>query len=411
VIEDLEGFLFGSVRLFGAVTAAVSNFDILCTIALLKLRGLVGAERLPRIYRTASEPASEPALQSQPNAGEGGRVRKGAGQKNSEWGFTDLFDQISSRCAPRSEKLVRCNAQNELNRQHGLLNDRRSPWSFMSAVLRRFQPPAGEPQRPPRPPRPPLSHRPLLLASKGLIHEHAQVFEDFLGLIPHAKKEQSMPPSDFVHLEEIAGDRHCDVAAVFETRHRRVNRECYFWIARVPDGPSVNFFIEDAQSIKDLKLIGNCLKGSRPILQFDPGLEDGGVFSISANLLGRLFSVPFEEPRSKPFVDRTMIFLRVGDSIVMRHYQIQWGEGEALTVLAEVGPRVRLVPHFVLAGAFKGHKLWKNEGFISPYAELKAERREKAAARKRGRERQATREERRLQVPVLTDPNAGLFAE
>jgi ribosome biogenesis protein BRX1 len=220
-----------------------------------------------------------------------------------------------------------------------------------------------------------------------------------------------MAPNEFVHLDEIGTDRHCDTVAAFETRHRHVNAECYFWIARIPDGPSINFFVEDAQSIKDLQLIGNCLKGSRPILQFDPTLEDGGVYAIAGNLLKRLFSVPFQEPRSKPFIDRTMVFFKDGPVIVIRHYQIQWGEDQEQTVLAEVGPRVRLLPNFVLEGAFKGHKIWKNATFVSPYQEIKAERREKAEQRRRGRERQATKEERRQQIPTITDPNAGLFEE
>jgi ribosome biogenesis protein BRX1 len=278
----------------------------------------------------------------------------------------------------------------------------------MAAVLRRFKPPT---EKPAKPARHPLSHRPLLLASKGLIHEHWQVFQDFLDLIPHAKKEQSMSSFEFVNLDEIAMDRHCDIVAIFETRHRRVNSECYFWIVQVPEGPSINFFVQDAQSVKDLKLIGNCLKGSRPILQFDPKLEDDGVYSIASNLLKKLFSVPFEDPHSKPFVDRTMTFFLRENVIVIRHYQIQWGEGEKPTELAEVGPRAELLPNFVLAGAFKGHKIWKNEAFVSPYAELKAERRAKAEARKRARERQAIREERRMQVPSIEDPNADLFRE
>jgi hypothetical protein len=68
-----------------------------------------------------------------------------------------------------------------------------------------------------------------------------------------------------------------------------------------------------------------------------------------------------------------------------------------------------LLPVFVLAGVFRGHKIWKKEGFVSPYAEVKAERREKAELRKRSRDRKAVKEERKMNLPVIEDPNAGLF--
>jgi ribosome biogenesis protein BRX1 len=172
-------------------------------------------------------------------------------------------------------------------------------------------------------------------------------------MIPHAKKDQALRSSEFINLGNIASDRHCDTIGLFETRHRAVNGECYLWIARTPEGPSVNFFIEDAQCIRWLRLIGNCLKGSRPILQFDPALEDDGVYAVAKNLLFRLFAVPFQDPHSKPFVDRTMTFLRDGEAIVIRHYQIQWGDDGTTTELAEIGPRVRL-PEFRACGGLEG---------------------------------------------------------
>jgi hypothetical protein len=95
----------------------------------------------------------------------------------------------------------------------------------------------------------------------------------------------------------------------------------------------------------------------------------------------------------------------------MRHYQIQWGDDGAATELAEIGPRVRLLPTFVLAGVFKGHKIWKNVDFLSPYAQLKAERRAKAEQRKKAREVQASREEKKFRIPAIPHPHKGLFDE
>jgi ribosome biogenesis protein BRX1 len=276
----------------------------------------------------------------------------------------------------------------------------------MAAILRQFGPkPEKEKSYTPSP----MSHRPLLVSSKGLIRQHAEVFENLLDLVPHAKKDQSVRPEDFSSLDEIAADRHCDTDRIFETRHRRVVPECYFWISKVPEGPSISFFIEDAQSIQNLRFIGNCLKGSRPILQFDPGFDQTPSLSVAKSLLQRFFSVPFQERHSKPFVDRTMTFMLEGTTIVIRHYQIQWGEGEAETQLAEVGPRVRLSPVFILAGAFRGKKIWMDTDFTGPYKEVKKERREQAERKKIGREKQAQREEAKMNLPVIQDVNAGLF--
>lgn len=278
----------------------------------------------------------------------------------------------------------------------------------MSAILRQFAPKEDKHKAKTRPP---LTHKPMLLQTRGSIRQHAQVFENLRDLIPHAKREQSMNSKDFHVLDEIASDRFCDTIGAFETRHKKVSSECYFWIATCPSGPSINFFVRDAQSIESLRLIGNSLKGSRPILQFDPKFNDGGVLEIAKWSLQRLFSVPFEDPHSKPFVDRTMTFVVDGDVIVIRHYQIQWGENGEETELAEIGPRVELEPNYVLAGVFKGHKIWSNADFVSPYKELKAERRKKAELRNKAREKQAEREEKKMNLPVIEDPNAGLFVE
>jgi hypothetical protein len=128
---------------------------------------------------------------------------------------------------------------------------------------------------------------------------------------------------------------------------------------------------------------------------------------VAKRLLFCLFAVPFQDRHSKPFVDRTITFLRDGDTIVIRHYQIQWGDDGAATELAEIGPWVCLLPNFVLVGVFKGHKIWKNVAVRA----VEAERREKVEQRKRAREVQADREEKKLRVPAIPHPHKGLFDE
>ncbi|KAH0788678.1 Ribosome biogenesis protein BRX1 [Histomonas meleagridis] len=253
----------------------------------------------------------------------------------------------------------------------------------------------------------PMHHRPMVLGNKGLLHVHHQVLDDLFKLIPHAKKEGAVPPDEIHFLDTIASDRHCDTVVLFETRHRK-NPECYMWISSIPNGPSVSFYIKDAISVSQLRALGNCLKGSRPLIFFDPALDDNGIFSMSKILLRRMFSVPYQDPHSKPFVDQTLTFYKVDDTIMIRHYQIQWNDDEP-PMLMEIGPRVQLLPVLVLAGAFKGSKIWENPLFVSPYKKMKADRIKKAKRRMKERDIQAKREERRQNIPKQEDPMKGLF--
>lgn len=277
----------------------------------------------------------------------------------------------------------------------------------MSAVLRRFAPKTEE--KKPRTHQP-LAHKPLLLHNRGMIRQEAQVFDNFQACIPHAKSENSMTKKHYTELGEIAEDRRCDTIGMIETCHKRRIPEGYLWIAACPHGPSFNFYINDAQSIENLRLIGNAMKGSRPILQFDPKFDDGGVFELAKMSLQRLFSVPFQDKHSKPYVDRTMMFTIENGLIYIRHYQIQWGDGENDTDLAEIGPRVVLEPNFVLAGVFSGRKIWKNANFTGPYQEMVKEKRETAQRKNAMRDRQARKEEKKLSYPEIdNDPNHDLF--
>ena len=282
-----------------------------------------------------------------------------------------------------------------------------SDQSPMSALLRRF---AAKDEAETEPTT--LSgHKPIIAASKGLKYEYFSILEDFLKLIPHAKKGSSVPPNEVKFLDEIATDRHCDTVAFFESRHRGDNRECYFWISRVPEGPSYNFYLDGPVSINSLRTIGNCLKGSRPLLFFDPLFDGNDHLKMAKAMLNRLFSVPYQNKHSKPFVDRAMsFFIEENETITIRHYQIQW-EDDGSQRLVEVGPRVSLIPNFVLAGAFKGSKIWKNGTFVSPYKVNKEIRREKAIEKMKMRDRQAVKEEKKQKIPEIKDPMKGLFDE
>ena len=254
----------------------------------------------------------------------------------------------------------------------------------------------------------PFVHKPLILSGKQMVGKHFELMQDFLSILPHAKKEDRVSDDEFYFLDETAFDNHCDTVILFETRARKT--EPYLWIARCPDGPSITMFIEEEESIQALQLLGNCLKGSRPILLFDPSFDSDDspnslAFKIAKELFIRAFSVPFQDPRSKPFVDHTLSFFRNDNYIEIRHYQIHWDDESLL----EIGPRVTFRPISIFQGAFKGHKIWKDKTFISPNKLRKEEKKKKSEARNRERDHQAVREERKSKIEKPKNPMKGLF--
>ena len=248
-------------------------------------------------------------------------------------------------------------------------------------------------------------HRPMIVGNKGMIHATAEILDDVRKCIPHAKKDVKITQEDFKEMKEIASDMHCDTVALFETKH---HLEPYLWLADAANGPTICFFMEEGKSIYDLGLVGNPMKGSRPLLFFDPAFDKTNVLKLSRNLLQRLFEVPFNDKHSKPFVDRTMSFFTEDNKIIIRHYQIQWDTDP--TRLVEVGPRITLVPIFILADVFRGHKIWKNATWESPTAQRRDERKQSALAKQRNRDRDYENEVRLGKIEKPVDPHAGLFA-
>lgn len=57
----------------------------------------------------------------------------------------------------------------------------------------------------------------------------------------------------------------------FEARKRS---DLYLWLAKAPSGPSARFLCSNVHTMAELKLSGNHLKGSRPVLSFDAAFDE-----------------------------------------------------------------------------------------------------------------------------------------
>ena len=119
----------------------------------------------------------------------------------------------------------------------------------------------------------------------------------------------------------------------------------------------------------DLRLTGNCLLGSRPVLSFDAGFTAQPHLLVLKQLLASVFAPPKGHPRTKPFHDHVLSFSLLEGRVLVRHYQLvppaDRKKGDGVT-LVEIGPRFALVPIRLLSECFHGETLFANDAYVSP---------------------------------------------
>jgi ribosome biogenesis protein BRX1 len=173
----------------------------------------------------------------------------------------------------------------------------------------------------------------------------------------------------------------------------------------------------------EVKLTGNCLKGSRPLLSFDSVFDEQPHLQVIKSLFTQVFGSPKGHPKVKPFIDHVLSFFVADDRVWFRNYQIVYSTAESKTtqkepVLVEIGPRVVLQPIKVFesvsqflteqcnsmqcnapvltdrltdrltdclidllprSGSFSGATLWENSKWISPTAARAAMNKKRSA--------------------------------
>ncbi|KAG9508824.1 Ribosome biogenesis protein BRX1-like protein, partial [Fragariocoptes setiger] len=195
--------------------------------------------------------------------------------------------------------------------------------------------------------------RVLVLCSRGVTHQDRHLMLDMRKLIPHSKKECKFDKKDtLTALNELSIIDNCDKCIYFENRKGKL---LFMWASNVTGGPTVKFLVQGVHTMSDLKFVGNCLKGSRPILTFDSNFDKLPHLQLIKELFIQIFNVPFKHPKSQPFVDRVVTFSYLDNHIWFRNYQII---DEAEISLAEIGPRMILLPLLALSSSFHGRILW-----------------------------------------------------
>lgn len=86
---------------------------------------------------------------------------------------------------------------------------------------------------------------------------------------------------------EMAELGHCSKVVYFENRKRK---DLYMWLANVPRGPSAKFLVRNVHTMAELRMTGNCLKGSRPLLSFDETFDSSPQMQLVRELLTQVRS-------------------------------------------------------------------------------------------------------------------------
>ncbi|KAF2181789.1 Brix-domain-containing protein [Zopfia rhizophila CBS 207.26] len=230
--------------------------------------------------------------------------------------------------------------------------------------------------------------RVLILSSRGVTYRHRHLLQDLYSLMPHSRKEAKLDTKTKLYqLNELAELYNCNNVLFFEARK---GKDLYAWMSKAPNGPTVKMHLQNLHTMEELNFIGNCLKGSRPILSFDASFEKQAHLRVIKELFTQIFGVPKSSRKVKPFVDHVMGFTIADGKIWIRVYQISESEpgkkkptadGEMMDLdpalkkgkktemdvsLVEIGPRFVLTPIVILESSFGGPVIFENKEFVSP---------------------------------------------
>lgn len=196
--------------------------------------------------------------------------------------------------------------------------------------------------------------------------------KDILNLVPNTKSESKLERKETRDvITDICYERSCNNYLFFDC-HKHV--DLFMWLAKSPNGPSIKFQVKDIHTTQELKLTGNCLKYSRPLLSFDAKFDTEAHLKLAKEMFIHVFNTPKNHPKSKPFIDHVISFSYLNGQIFFRVYQVVNQEETLFTekddieklVLIEIGPRMTLQPIKIFAESLGGEAYWQNSKFITP---------------------------------------------
>lgn len=261
--------------------------------------------------------------------------------------------------------------------------------------------------------------RVLIFCSRGINSRFRHLMDDMRSLLPHHRTEiKHDTKRNLTEINEVCEFKGCNNCMFFEARKRK---DLYLWLCKTPNGPSVKFHVLNIHTMDELRLSGNCLKGSRPMLSFSGEFDMDPTLQLIKEIFTQIYGTPAGHPKSKPFVDHIMNFSLLDGKIWFRHFQIvdttqdpkeikrALKDGEETIKLVEIGPRFVLDLIKVFDGSFGGRTLVENPAYTTPTAERSAYMKglgSKYASRKKSQQERAERAEVNV---IPADPVRDVF--
>lgn len=230
--------------------------------------------------------------------------------------------------------------------------------------------------------------RVLVFSSRGPTAQFRHLLDDVRNMLPHHKKEVKLDArEDLRCINEICEIKSCNSSLFFEYRK---HKDLFLWVSKTPQGPSAKFHVFNVHTIDEMKLTGNCLKGSRAVLSFDAAFDDTPHLKLLKEMFTQIFGTPMGHPKSKPFIDHVITFSLIDDKILFRNYQIvdkSRSEKEVMRdvqkqtegshELLEIGPRFVLNPVKIFGGSFGGQTIYANANYQTPNKTRQLEKKRK----------------------------------
>lgn len=65
------------------------------------------------------------------------------------------------------------------------------------------------------------------------------------------------------------------------------------WAVKTPNGPSIRLHVQNIHTMDELKMTGNCLKGSRGLLSFDAAFDQDEHWRLTKELFTHVSTVKY----------------------------------------------------------------------------------------------------------------------
>ncbi|KAJ3264196.1 Ribosome biogenesis protein brx1 [Borealophlyctis nickersoniae] len=254
--------------------------------------------------------------------------------------------------------------------------------------------------------------RVLLLSSRGITYRYRHLLTDLQSLLPHSKKDAKLDSKNKLNvLNELAELNNCNNCIYFEVRKKT---DLYLWMSKTPNGPSVKFYVANVHTMDELRMTGNCLKGSRPLLSFDKNFDGQPHFQLLKEMFTQIFGTPRTSRKIKPFFDHILSFSIADDKIWFRNFQIVEKESTTKSKgkdisLVEIGPRFVLSIMRIFDGSFGGSTLFENPQFVSPNTVRRLRRQETQDAYRNRTQAALDRDAKLRDSKLPEDPLADVF--